>query len=85
METATPCKNGNEEAFERVAGNRRRNPRFRPNSQKTKHACIVEAPEFWRKRLESTLPRSHEDHMAERVQFDESLKFGASLFLCLER
>ena len=66
MEAATPCKNGNEEAFERVAGDRRRNPRFRPNSQKTKHACIVEAHESTRKRLESTLPRSHEDHMAER-------------------
>ena len=66
MEAATPCKNGNEEAFERVAGDRRRNPRFRPNSQKTKHACIVEAHESTRKRLESTLPRSHEDHMVHK-------------------
>ena len=31
------------------------------NIQKTKHACIVT-----RKRLESTLPKDHEDHNAER-------------------
>ena len=32
--------------------------------QKTKHACIVEAHESTRKRLESTPPKDHEDHIA---------------------
>ena len=31
---------------------------------KTKHACIVEAHESTRKRLESSLPKIHEDHIA---------------------
>ena len=34
--------------------------------QKTKHACIVEAHESTRKRLESTLQKDHEDHIAEK-------------------
>ena len=34
--------------------------------QKTKHACIVEAHESTRKRLESTPPKDHEDHIAEK-------------------
>ena len=32
------------------------------NIQETQHACIVEAHESTRKRLESTLPEDHEDH-----------------------
>ena len=31
---------------------------------KTKHACIVEAHESTRQRLESSLPKDHEDHIA---------------------
>ena len=34
--------------------------------KKTKYACAVEAHESTRKRLESTLPRNHEDHLRER-------------------
>ena len=34
--------------------------------KKTKYACIVEAHESTRKRLESTLPRNHDDHIAEK-------------------
>ena len=34
--------------------------------QKTNHACIVEAHESTRKRLESTLPKRYEDHFAEK-------------------
>ena len=34
--------------------------------KKTKYACNVEALESTRKRLESALPRNHEDHMAEK-------------------
>ena len=33
--------------------------------RKSGHACIVEADESTRKRLERTLPKDHEDHMAE--------------------
>ena len=36
------------------------------NNQKSKHACIEEAHKYTRKRLESTLPRDHEDHIAEK-------------------
>ena len=34
--------------------------------KKTKCACIVEAHESTRKRLESTLTRNHEDHIGEK-------------------
>ena len=34
--------------------------------RKTKHACIVEADDSTRKRLESTLPKDDEDHIAEK-------------------
>ena len=34
--------------------------------KKTKYACIVEAHESTRKRLGSTLPRNHDDHIAEK-------------------
>ena len=33
---------------------------------KTKHACIVEAHESTRQRVESSLPKDHEDHIAGR-------------------
>ena len=36
------------------------------NIQKTQHACIVDAHESTRKRLESTLPKGPEDHKAEK-------------------
>ena len=35
--------------------------------KKTKYACIVEPHESTRKRLECTLLRNHEDHIAEKV------------------
>ena len=47
--------------------------------QKTKHARTVPAHETTRKRLEPTLPKDHDDHRAERVQFDNSLQFGAQV------
>ena len=31
---------------------------------KTEHACVVDAHESTRKRLESSLPKDHEDHIA---------------------
>ena len=36
------------------------------SNKKTMHASIVEAHESTRKRVESTPPRSHEDHIVER-------------------
>ena len=36
------------------------------DAPKTKYACIVEADEFTRKRLEGTLHEDHEDHFAGR-------------------
>ena len=36
------------------------------DSHKKKYACIVEAHESTRKRLECTLPRNHEDHIADK-------------------
>ena len=35
-----------------------------PDTRKTKYACIVEADESTRKRLEGTLHKDHEDHIA---------------------
>ena len=35
--------------------------------KKSKHACIVEARESARKRLERFLPKDHEDHLAEKA------------------
>ena len=36
------------------------------SNKKAKYACIVETHESTRKRLECTLPRNHEDHIAEK-------------------
>ena len=52
-----------DEASQQVAGDGRRSQKFQQNFKKIKHACIVEAHESTRKRLESTLPGSHEDHI----------------------
>ena len=51
--------------------------------QKTKHACIVEAHESRRKRLEPTPSRNHEDHIARKkgFQFDKSPQSGAQVFV----
>ena len=59
----------------RVQCKKKRSDRLRENasetmesnkSPQTKHACIVEAHESTRKRLESTLPKDHEVHIAEK-------------------
>ena len=41
---------------------------------KSKRACIVEAHESARKRLEGTIKRSRRSHRGERVQIDKSLQ-----------
>ena len=35
-------------------------------SSKTKHACILEAHESTRQRLDSSIPKDHEDHIADK-------------------
>ena len=48
---------------------------------KTKHACIVEADESPRIRLEGAPHRYHEDHIAaERNEFTQSLQFSAQVY-----
>ena len=58
-------QNGNEQTSQQAAGNRQRNQRIQQNPE-TEHACIEEAHESTRMRLESTLPKDHEDHIAEK-------------------
>ena len=62
-EAAMPCK-----LKTTKCSHRHREIDSRPYKiQKSKRACIVEVPESTRKRLEGTLPKEHEDHVAERV------------------
>ena len=56
-----------------------------PNKiQKRQHACIVEAHESTRKRLERTLPKVHEDHSAKKVfnSLSPCEVLCRNLFLC---
>ena len=46
--------------------------------KKTKHACIVKAHESKRKRLESTLPRNHNGHIAGKG-FDSGAQVHAAV------
>ena len=51
------------------------------NIQKTKHACIVEAHESTRKRLEPTLLKDHERHIAgNRENFDKSVHKKCTIY-----
>ena len=53
---------------------------------KSKFACILEASESTRMRMEETLPKYHEDHIAgKRRQFTTALQYGTHLFLCLKQ
>ena len=52
------------------------------NKIKTRLACILEASESTRMRMEETLPKYHEDHIAGKV--DNSLQL-TNLFLCLKQ
>ena len=64
-ESAVPCelkaKQHPDKLLETDSVTRRSN-----KIQETKHACIAEAHESTRKRLESTLPMDHKDHIAEK-------------------
>ena len=63
MEAAMNCKMGTKKRSKRL---RQTACETTEHNKKTKHACIVEAHESRRKRLESTLLRDHEDHIAEK-------------------
>ena len=56
--------------------------RGKTNDFKSKFACILEASESTRLRMEESLPNYHEDHTAG--QGDSSLQHYTNLFLCLK-
>ena len=58
----------------------KRKPQHPSRSEKTNYDCMVEAHESTRRKLEPSLPKSHEDHIADKaqnstVQFYVSHKF----------
>ena len=55
MSAAMPCKSRGSEYRETSSA---------PGTRKTQYACIVEADESTRKRMEGTLREGHEDHNA---------------------
>ena len=63
MEAAMPCKM---ETRKRARKPQETVASESTDSRKKKYACIVEAHESTRKRLESTLPRNHEDHITDK-------------------
>ena len=77
----TPCKMGTKKRPTKLLEKQTAKPKDPTKSRKQrKHACIVEAHESTRQRLESALPEDHEDHIVEkRVQFVDSLHFGAQM------
>ena len=55
MPAAMPCK---------IRGRKYKETCRTPDDRMTKYACIVEADEFTRKRLEGALHKNHEGHIA---------------------
>ena len=66
MEAAMPCKKGTKtkKSSLRPPQETVRRGRKPYSIPKTKHACIVQAHESTTQRLESSLPRNREDHIA---------------------
>ena len=62
MQAAMPCKKGTKKrtTFQQTEAKSSASNKI----PKTKHACIVEAHESTRQRLESSLHKDHEDHIA---------------------
>ena len=58
MAPAMPCKT--------CKKNKHGETRSKTNDFKSKYACIMEASESTRMRMEETLPKNHEDHIAGR-------------------
>ena len=76
---ALPCKMGTKKRSNRL---RQTACETTEHNKKTKHACIVEAHESRRKRLESTPLKDHEDHIVEK-RFNSI--WCTSLFRCPKR
>ena len=77
MEAATPCKMAIRKRAmkpQETVASGSTDPK-----KKSKYAFFVEAHESTRKRLESSLPRNHQDHIAEKgsIQCDRSLQLAA--------
>ena len=66
MEAAMPCKMRTKERPKKSRETDDETKGSNKIPKKTKHACTVEAHESTRKPLESTLPKDHEDHIAEK-------------------
>ena len=64
MDAAMPCKKGPKKrsSFQITEAKSCESNKI----PKTKHACIVEAHESTRKRLEPSLPKDHEDRIASK-------------------
>ena len=73
MAPAMPCKTSEK--------NKNGETRSKTNDFKSKFACILEASESTRLRMEESLPNYHEDHTAGKE--DNSLQHY-NLFLCLK-
>ena len=63
MEAAMACKTGTKKCFKKLRETVSESDESN-TIQNTKHALIVEAHGSTRERLESTLPKDHEDHIA---------------------
>ena len=65
MEAAMPCNKGQgQKRTHRARLRKLKGEGVSPTRFKKKHACIVEAHGSTRQRLESSLPKNHEDHIA---------------------
>ena len=70
---AMPCKT--------CKKNKNGETRSKTNDFKSKFACISEASESTRLRMEESLPNHHEDHYRRKsVQFTTTLQFGTQLY-----
>ena len=56
--------------------------RSKTNDFTSKIACISEASESTRMRMEDSLPNHHEDHIVGKWKFSERLQFGSQIYSC---
>ena len=77
MAPAMPCKTSKK--------NKNWETRNKTNDFKCKFACILEASESTRMRLEESLPKYHEDHIAGRGDNCNITFWYTNLFLCLKQ
>ena len=72
MAPAMPCKN---------CKNNHGETRSKTDDFKSKFACILEASESTRMRIEESLPKYHEDHIAGKGgQFTTALQYGSQIY-----